>query len=91
MQRNFEAKQNAYDGNSGSGAVKIQDMDDVDTDTALLNGEFYNSIPLLVSLMVFTRVTEAIIQEGTANDKIVLDGTDSDGTEVRTLSKLRGR
>ena len=35
MQRNLEAKQNAYDGNSGSGAVKIQDMDDVDTDTAL--------------------------------------------------------
>ena len=35
MQRNLEAKQNAYDGNSGSGAVKIQDMDDVDTDTVV--------------------------------------------------------
>ena len=37
MQRNLEAKQNAYDGNSGSGAVKIQDMDDVDIDTALVD------------------------------------------------------
>ena len=41
MQRNLEAKQNAYDGNSGSGAVKIQDMDDVDADGALINGNVF--------------------------------------------------
>ena len=42
MQRNLEAKQNAYDGNSGSGAVKIQDMDEVETDTALVTGVWYH-------------------------------------------------
>ncbi|MAG49374.1 hypothetical protein CMO86_06865 [Candidatus Woesearchaeota archaeon] len=82
MQRNLEAKQNAYDGNSGSGAVKIQDMDDVDTDTALLNGRVLQFNSTLGKFDGINRVTEAIIQEGTANDKIVLDGTDSDGTDA---------
>jgi hypothetical protein len=82
MQRNLEAKQNAYDGNSGSGAVKIQDMDDVDTDTALLNGRVLTFNSTLGKFDGINRVTEAIIQEGTANDKIVLDGTDSDGTDA---------
>ena len=81
MQRNLEAKQNAYDGNSGSGAVKIQDMDDVDTDTALINGNVFRFNSSKGKFDSVAPVTEAIIQEGTENEKILLDGTDADGTD----------
>ncbi len=82
MQRNLEAKQNAYDGNSGSGAVKIQDMDDVDIDSALVNGRVLQFNSTIGKFDGINRVTEAIIQEGTSDDKIVLDGTDSDGSDA---------
>ena len=82
MQRNLEAKQNAYDGNSGSGAVKIQDMDDVDTDTALINGNVFRFNSTSGKFDGVAPVTEAIIQEGTENAKILLDGTDADGTDA---------
>mgnify|MGYP001257115491 CR=1 FL=1 len=82
MQRNLEAKQNAYDGNSGSGAVKIQDMDDVDTDTALINGNVFRFNSTSGKFDGVAPVTEAIIQEGTENAKILLDGTDVDGTDA---------
>ncbi len=82
MQRNLEAKQNAYDGNSGSGAVKIQDMDDVDTDTALVNNNVLRFNTTTGKFDGISPVTEAIIQEGTENAKILLDGTDADGTDT---------
>ena len=81
MQRNLEAKQNAYDGNSGSGAVKIQDMDDVDADGALINGNVFRFNSSKGKFDSVAPVTEAIIQEGTENEKILLDGTDADGTD----------
>ena len=81
MQRNLEAKQNAYDGNSGSGAVKIQDMDDVDADGALINGNVFRFNLSKGKFDSVAPVTEAIIQEGTENAKILLDGTDADGTD----------
>ena len=81
MQRNLEAKQNAYDGNSGSGAVKIQDMDDVDADGALINGNVFRFNSSKGKFDSVAPVTEAIIQEGTENAKILLDGTDADGTD----------
>ena len=82
MQRNLEAKQNAYDGNSGSGAVKIQDMDDVDADGALINGNVFRFNSSKGKFDSVAPVTEAIIQEGTENAKILLDGTDADGTDA---------
>ena len=81
MQRNLEAKQNAYDGNSGSGAVKIQDMDDVDADGALINGNVFRFNSSKGKFDSVAPVTEAIIQEGTENEKILLDGTDADSTD----------
>ena len=81
MQRNLEAKQNAYDGNSGSGAVKIQDMDDVDADGALINGNVFRFNSSKGKFDSVAPVTEAIIQEGTENEKILLDGTDADGSD----------
>jgi len=80
MQRNLEAKQNAYDGNSGSGAVKIQDMDDVDVDEALVNGRVLRFNTSKGKFDGVAPVTEALIQEGTEDDKILLDGTDSSGS-----------
>ena len=81
MQRNLEAKQNAYDGNSGSGAVKIQDMDDVDVDEALVNGRVLRFNTSKGKFDGVAPVTEALIQEGTDDDKILLDGTDSSGSD----------
>ena len=81
MQRNLEAKQNAYDGNSGSGAVKIQDMDDVDADGALINGNVFRFNSSKGKFDSVAPVTEALIQEGTDDDKILLDGTDSSGSD----------
>ena len=81
MQRNLEAKQNAYDGNSGSGAVKIQDMDDVDADGALINGNVFRFNSSKGKFDSVAPVTEALIQEGTEDDKILLDGTDSSGSD----------
>ena len=89
MQRNLEAKQNAYDGNSGSGAVKIQDMDDVDTDTALINGNVFRFNSSKGKFDSVAPVTEAIIQEGTENAKILLDGTDADGTDAGGFISLQ--
>ena len=89
MQRNLEAKQNAYDGNSGSGAVKIQDMDDVDTDTALVNGNVFRFNSTSGKFDGVAPVTEAIIQEGTENAKILLNGTDSDGTDAGGFISLQ--
>ena len=89
MQRNLEAKQNAYDGNSGSGAVKIQDMDDVDTDTALINGNVFRFNSTSGKFDGVAPVTEAIIQEGTENAKILLDGTDADGTDAGGFISLQ--
>ena len=85
MQRNLEAKQNAYDGNSGSGAVKIQDMDDVDVDEALVNGRVLRFNTSKGKFDGVAPVTEAIIQEGTDDDKILLDGTDSSGSDSGKL------
>jgi len=89
MQRNLEAKQNAYDGNSGSGAVKIQDMDDVDADGALINGNVFRFNSSKGKFDSVAPVTEAIIQEGTENAKILLDGTDADGTDAGGFISLQ--
>ena len=89
MQRNLEAKQNAYDGNSGSGAVKIQDMDDVDADGALINGNVFRFNSSKGKFDSVAPVTEALIQEGTEDDKILLDGTDSSGSDSGSLITLQ--
>tara|TARA_B100000282_G_scaffold8843_1_gene6279 strand:- start:24 stop:722 length:699 start_codon:yes stop_codon:yes gene_type:complete len=81
MQRNLESKENAFSGYGGSGAVKIQDMDDVDTDTALINNNVLRFNSTTSKFDGVAPVTEALIQEGTDDDKILLDGTDSDGTD----------
>ena len=89
MQRNLEAKQNAYDGNSGSGAVKIQDMDDVDADGALINGNVFRFNSSKGKFDSVAPVTEALIQEGTEDDKILLDGTDSSGSDSGSFITLQ--
>ena len=80
MQRNLEAKQNAYDGNSGSGAVKIQDMDDVDIDTALVDKNVlrFNSTTGKFD-GVALETEDLILETGSA---VLLDGTDSDGSDA---------
>ena len=80
MQRNLESKENAFSGYGGSGAVKISDMDDVDTDTALINNNVLRFNSTTSKFDGVAPVTEALIQEGTDDDKILLDGTDSDGS-----------
>ena len=76
MQRNLEAKQNAYDGNSGSGAVKIQDMDDVDTDSALVDGRIFRFNATKGKFDGVDPETENLITED--GDFLALDGTNSD-------------
>ena len=80
MQRNLEAKQNAYDGNSGSGAVKIQDMDDVDIDTALVDKNVLRFNSTTGKFDGVALETEDLILE--TGNAILLDGTDSDGTDA---------
>jgi len=76
MQRNLEAKQNAYDGNSGSGAVKIQDMDDVDVDSALVDGRVLKFNATSGKFDGVGLETEDLILE--TGSAILLDGTNSD-------------
>ena len=76
MQRNLEAKQNAYDGNSGSGAVKIQDMDDVDTDSAMVDGRIFRFNASKGKFDGVEPETENLITED--GDFLALDGTNSD-------------
>ena len=80
MQRNLEAKQNAYDGNSGSGAVKIQDMDDVDIDTALVDKNVLRFNSTTGKFDGVALETEDLILE--TGNAILLDGTDSDGSDA---------
>jgi len=76
MQRQLEAKENAFTGNSGSGAVKIQDMDDVDTDSALVDGRIFRFNATKGKFDGVDPETENLITED--GDFLALDGTNSD-------------
>ena len=79
MQRNLESRQNAFS-SSGSGEVKIQNMDDIDIDTVLVDK---NVLRFNATTGKFDGVAleseDLILETGSA---VLLDGTDSDGSDA---------
>ena len=79
MQRNLESRQNAFS-SSGSGEVKIQNMDDIDIDTVLVDK---NVLRFNATTSKFDGVAleteDLILETGSA---VLLDGTDSDGSDA---------
>ena len=77
MQRNLESRQNAF---SSSGSVsKIQNMDDIDIDTVLVDKNVLRFNATTGKFDGVALETEDLILE--TGSAVLLDGTDSDGSD----------
>ena len=79
MQRNLESRQNAFS-SSGSGEVKIQNMDDIDIDTVLVDKNVLRFNATTGKFDGVALETEDLILE--TGSAVLLDGTDSDGSDA---------
>ena len=79
MQRNLESRQNAFS-SSGSGEVKIQNMDDIDVDTVLVDKNVLRFNATTGKFDGVALETEDLILE--TGSAVLLDGTDSDGSDA---------
>ena len=78
MQRNLESRQNSFS-SSGSGEVKIQNMDDIDIDTVLVDKNVLRFNATTGKFDGVALETEDLILE--TGSAVLLDGTDSDGSD----------
>tara|TARA_B100000029_G_scaffold514472_1_gene617447 strand:+ start:631 stop:2133 length:1503 start_codon:yes stop_codon:yes gene_type:complete len=85
IQLQLESRQNAFSG-GGSGEVKIQNMDDIDIDTVLVDKNVlrYNATTGKFD-GVALETEDLILETGSA---ILLDGTDSDGSDAESRIDL---
>ena len=79
MQRNLESRQNAFS-SGGSGEVKIQNMDDIDVDTVLVDKNVLRFNATTGKFDGVALETEDLILE--TGSAVLLDGTDSDGSDA---------
>ena len=79
IQRNLESRQNAFS-SGGSGEVKIQNMDDIDVDTVLVDKNVLRFNATTGKFDGVALETEDLILE--TGSAVLLDGTDSDGSDA---------
>ena len=79
IQRNLESRQNAFS-SGGSGEVKIQNMDDIDVDTVLVDKNVLRFNATTGKFDGVALETEDLILE--TGSAVLLDGTDEDGSDA---------
>ena len=79
IQRNLESRQNAFS-SGGSGEVKIQNMDDIDVNTVLVDKNVLRFNATTGKFDGVALETEDLILE--TGSAVLLDGTDEDGSDA---------